>query len=153
MMKAAFFSLLLTFFTLQLRAQNGYTRLSISGGLLHKDAATATIALEFGKEYHSYTEVFADVYKNNEDGSKNYLAGAAYKPNITRSRNTYLNFRAGAGIGSDTDHVIGGLQLGFEGGYIFPRNFVLMLHQKNEAVLGADHPLRTGLLLGVKISL
>lgn len=154
MKKIAFFSLLFLL-TIGHRsmAQDGYTRVIVSGGILHRTAGTGTVALEFGKKYHRYIELFADVYRSNLEERENYLAGIAYKPNLLRSSNTYLNFRAGFGLGSNTDNVIGSIQGGFEFGYIFPKNFALMLHQKNEAVIGSEQPLRTGILVGFKIPL
>ncbi|WP_181308810.1 hypothetical protein [Rufibacter sp. XAAS-G3-1] len=154
MKRLAFFSLLLLSIFYEAKAQEGYTRLSLSAGIMHKEAYTGTVALEFGKSYLKYLEVFADAYKSQVTNTENYLGGVAFKPNITRATNRYLNFRVGAGVGSNTNNVIAGLQAGFEAGYIFKNNIVLMLHQKNEGIIGAkDHPLRTGLLFGFKFPL
>ncbi|TPE41558.1 hypothetical protein [Pontibacter mangrovi] len=144
---------LLLLIVLPCRAQEGYTHLNLAGGWMYKDALTANLALEFSKRHYNSYEIFGDAYKSNVDDSKNWLVGAAYKPMLTRSRNTFLKLRLGAGIGSNTEHFIGALQAGLELGYVLPGNVVLMLQQKNEGVLRVNHNFRTGLLAGIKIPL
>ncbi|MBF8965529.1 hypothetical protein I0P70_19925 [Pontibacter sp. FD36] len=152
MRKTLLLSLLLLV-VLPCRAQEGYTHLNVAGGWMYKDALTANLALEFSKRHYNSCEIFGDAYKSNVDDSKSWLVGAAYKPMITRSKNTFLKLRVGAGIGSNTEHFIGALQAGLELGYVLPGNVVLMLQQKNEGVLRVNHNFRTGLLAGIKIPL
>ncbi|WP_018480029.1 hypothetical protein [Pontibacter roseus] len=152
MRKSLLLSLLLLV-VLSCRAQEGYTHLNVAGGWMYKDALTANLALEFSKRHYNSYEIFGDAYKSNVDDSKNWLVGVAYKPMLTRSRNTFLKLRLGAGIGSNTAHFIGALQAGLELGYVLPGNVVLMLQQKNEGVLRVNHNFRTGLLAGIKIPL
>jgi len=153
MRKTVLLSLLLLLTVLQCHAQEGYTHLNLAGGWMHQDAWSATLAMEFSKRYHDSYELFGDAYKSNVDNSKNWLVGAAYKPMLTRSKNTFLKLRVGAGIGSNTEHFIGALQAGLELGYVLPGNVVLMLQQKNEGVLRVNHNFRTGLLAGIKVPL
>ena len=146
------------------KAEDRSTRVSLNTGLLYERGWDATVSVERETRYHNVWEYFANAYLKWEDcpscqhvcpesfwhSYNTWNIGFAYKPMVCRSRNTTGHMRFGASIGSDTDHVIGGIHIGYEHDYTLRNGIVLFWQCKSDLMPGGKDLFRTGASLGIK---
>lgn len=139
--------------------------LMVGVGALYERGLDATVAFEHETENSNAWEYFANGYlqykKDPEAGHitkqsfwHNYhtwSVGIAYKPCVVRGRNHHGNVRIGASGGSDSDHFVGGVHVGYEHTYYIQHGWALFWQVKEDVMFRADDHFRTGVALGVKI--
>lgn len=143
-------------------AQSGYKYFNLAGGYLYKplNGLTGSISIEFAHKYHSSFDLFAEGYinryKETETNTErvtrqNYLLGFAFKPLITRSKNTSFRLKLGSGFGSNGSDFIIAPQAGFELSQALNGGFEIMVQQNNSYVFWDTQHWRSGVALGFKI--
>lgn len=149
------------------KAEDRATRIGLNTGLLYERGLDATLSVEHETRYHNIWEYFANAYLKWEDCSScqhvcpqsfwnsynTWNIGVAYKPMVNRSRNTTGHMRFGASIGSDTNHVIGGIHLGYEHDYSLRNGTVLYWQAKSDMIISGKDFFRTGIAVGIKFSM
>ena len=124
---------------LSVSAQRNSNRISMGVGALYERGLDATLAYEHEAKHHTLWEFFVNVYlKWKECGAcehvcpesfwRNYRTwevGVAYKPCVVRGKNHFGNARIGVGGGSDTNHFMGGLHVGYEHNYALRKGWYL----------------------------
>ncbi|UZR99613.1 hypothetical protein [Chondrinema litorale] len=140
----------MTLIAFKVNAQEGYNYLDIAGGYLVKDTYGIELSLEFGKRYHNQLELLFDYAHNTHSERNNYMLGLAYKPLITRKRNTVLNLRVSAALGTNEYDFIAGISTGLELNFAFSNGWIFFLRPKGDLVLWDKDHWRIGMLAGVK---
>ncbi|MBQ2855731.1 MAG: hypothetical protein IJE78_01200 [Bacteroidaceae bacterium] len=150
---------------LSLKAQDNSGRVLLGVGLLYERGMDMTLAYEHETRYHNAWEYFGNIYlKWNECAScghicpesfwRNYNTwglGVAYKPCITRGRNSHGNVRIGGSLGSDRHHVLGGIHIGYEQNYCLRGGWKLFWQVKTDLMIEGKDLFRTGVVIGVKL--
>jgi hypothetical protein len=145
-------------------AQNN-NHVSVGIGLLYQNSADLTLSYEHETKYHNAWEYFANgciKWKECESCGhicpdsfwKNYRTwglGAAYKPCVSRTRNSHGNLRIGASLGSDTESFLGGIYLGYEQNYSLKGGWKLYWQVKSDCLIKGQDLFRTGVVIGVKL--
>lgn len=158
--------ILLTVLTIGItaNAQNN-NHVSLGVGLLYENIADVTLSYEHETKYHNAWEYFGNAsIKWNECAScghicpesfwKNYRTwglGIAYKPCVTRTRNSHGNLRIGGLLGSDTDKFLGGIHVGYEQNYSLRGDWKIYWQVKSDCLIKGQDIFRTGIVLGIKI--
>lgn len=144
-------------------AGDGDKYINVSGGWQYKNTVNALISVEFEGINHSSYEFYLDlanVYREAPDGKvhsntfwdyKSLGIGTAWKPVISRGRNTALKWRLGADIGANDNSFQASLEVGLEYSYTLKNGWKLFALQKNELVFWTRDHFRNGLLIGVKL--
>jgi hypothetical protein len=149
-----------------LKAGEGDSYFSFSGGLLHYKAMSYELTFERTLKYHNALEIGLDyynqVYTHPVDSLSNpfhyhsLLFGVAYKYNIVRFRNANLRFRAAVGIGvNEREKFTLSLSPGFEYTYTIPSNIQLFIQEKTQFSFWTNNNswFRVGVMIGFKIPL
>ena len=146
-------------------AQRNSNRVSVGVGCLYERGLDLTVAYEHETQYHNAWEYFANYYiqydKDKEAGHitkdsfwKNYRTwglGIAYKPCVYRAKNAYGALRFGGSMGSDTDELVGWVNVGYEHNYVLRRGWQLYWQVKSDLCINGKDLFRTGVVIGFKI--
>lgn len=159
--------LLLTTLTLPLASygQRNNDRISLGVGALYQRGLDATLAFEHETKHHNMWEFFGNAYlKWYECETCNHVCpesfwkeyrtwevGVAYKPCVARGKNHFGNLRLGVGGGSDTNHFMGGLHVGYEHNYALRKGWYMFWQARTELMLKGRDLFRTGIAIGFKI--
>ena len=153
---------------LPVRAQgSNQDRLMLSVGALYERGFDATVAWEHETKYHHAWEYFATGYltycddpdaghvttKSFWDSYNTWHVGIAYKPCVSRGRNHHGNARLGISGGSDRHRFVGGIHVGYEHSYALKQGWQLFFQVKEDVIIKGDDLFRTGVAVGVKVSL
>ena len=101
-------------------AQNAKS-VNLTFGVMYPQTVDATLSYEVGTAHHNAWEFFANAASKWKDcascghicaesfwkDNRTWGLGAAYKPCVSRTRNSYGSLRLGGSIGSDTHNVLG----------------------------------------------
>ncbi len=146
-------------------AQSNSSRLSLGVGALYEKGFDATLSVERETKHHNIWEFFGNVYIKYTDDKiaghitrdsfwHNYFtwgAGTVYKPCVFRTRNKHGNLRIGASLGSDTEEVVGWINVGYEHNYALRHGWYVYWQVKSDMCINGEDLFRTGLVLGIKI--
>lgn len=157
-------ALAITLATLTLHAQNPKS-LNAAVALMYPQTAVVTLSYEAGTRHHHAWEFFATASSRWNDcpschhvcpesfwkDNRTWNLGIAYKPCLTRARNTYGSLRLGASLGSDSHAPLGILHVGYEHNYSLKHGWRLFWQVKCDCLLQGTDILRTGIAVGVKI--
>ena len=141
--------------------------LQIGVGASYPRGLEATVSYERELKYHNAWEVFGNYYiKYDKDKTYGHVTkttfwhnyhtwsvGAAYKPCFVRGRNHHGNAVLGASGGSDNDHFVGGVHVGYEHTYYLQKGWALFWQVREDVMFRARDRFRTGASVGVKIPL
>ena len=157
---------LLTIFTMGMaaNAQNN-NHVSLGVGLLYENSADVTLSYEHETKYHNAGDYFGIAcIKWDECAScghicpesfwKNYRTwslGIAYKPCVTRMRNSHGNLRIGGSLGSDTDKFLAGIHVGYEQKYSLRGGWKIYWQIKSDCMIKGQDLFRTGIAIGIKL--
>ena len=149
-----------------LKAGEGDSYFSFSGGLLHYNAMSYELTFERTLKYHNAWEIGLDYYNqwfsNPVDASgkgfkyHSLLFQGAYKSNIVRFKNANFRFRGAVGIGvNEREKFTLSLTPGFEYTYTCPGNIQLFVQEKTQFSFWTRNKswFRVGVMIGVKIPL
>jgi len=149
-----------------LKAGDGDSYFSLSGGLLTYNAMSYELTFERSLKYHNAWEIGLDYYnqifsnKIDADGKKleyySLLFQGAYKYNMVRYKNANLRFRGAVGIGvNEKDKFTLSLTPGFEYTYTCPGNIQLFIQEKTQFSFWTRNNswFRVGVMVGIKIPL
>lgn len=145
-------------------SQRNSNRISFGVGALYERGLDATLSYEREVNNHNLWEVFANAYLKWDKCSvcnhvcpesfwnnyQTFEVGAAYKYCIIRRKNHFGNVRIGVGLGTDTEHFVGGLHLGYEHNYALRKGWYLYWQARTELMLKGQDLFRTGLSIGIK---
>ena len=136
---------------------------TVSGGWQHRRTMNAVVGLEFEGMHHNAWELYIDlsnawatapdgkIYSNTLWDYRTFGIGAAYKPVLTKGKNTVLRWRFGADVGANRRGFQASLDVGLEFSYSFRNRMQLFVLQKNDVVFWSRDHFRNGVLIGVKI--
>ena len=123
----------------------------------------AVVGLEFEGKYHNAYELYIDlataydkcpvcnkVCSDSFWSYKTFGIGAAYKPTISRGKNSNLRWRFGADLGANRKGFQASIDIGLEYSYSFRNGMQVFVMQKNDFVFWTRDHFRNGLLVGVK---
>jgi len=158
-------ALCLTFITLAGNAQSNSNRISLGVGALYERGFDATMSVEHETKNHNAWEYFANGYLKYEKDEKaghitkdsfwksyrTWGAGIAYKPCVYRGKNAYGSLRLGGSLGSDTEEVVGWVNVGYEQSYVLRHGWQLFWQVKSDVCINGKDMFRTGVVVGVKI--
>lgn len=139
----------------------------VSTGLYYERGLDATLSVERETKYHNAWEFFLTGYlkwetdevaghvtkKSFWNSYNTWCAGVACKPCVSRGRNRHGNLRLGASFGSDTDHFIAIIHVGYEHSYALKGGWALFWQVKEEVAICARDLFRTGGAVGIKVPL
>ena len=159
--------LLLTVAVVPAKAGDGDRHVGIQAGLMYPSLLNGVLSVDFETRYHNAFEVYIDAFTQWEDcidcgkvcresfWKTNYGLGigAAYKPVVHRSRNSFGRFRMGADIGTCSRKFSMGVELGYEYVWTFRNNVQFVIQQKNEVTFWGRPTWRFGGLLGFRLPL
>lgn len=145
-------------------AQNAKS-MNVSFGVLYPQTVDATLSYEVGSKYHNAWEFFGNVASKWKDcascghvcpesfwrDNRTWGLGVAYKPCVTRTRNSYGSVRVGGSLGSDCHDVLGGIHVGYEHNYSLKGGWRVFWQVKTDCMIKGEDTFRTGLTIGVKI--
>lgn len=167
-MKKTIISLLLiATVILPAKAGDGDRHLGFQLGVLYPGILNGTLSVDFETSYHNAFEVYLDAFTEWKDcpdcgkvckesfWKSNYGLGigAAYKPVVSRSRNSVGRFRLGADIGTAHRGFALGVELGYEHVWTFKNNIQFVFQQKNEVTFWAKPTWKFGGLIGLRLPL
>lgn len=149
------------------RAQSNLSFLRLGLSALYERGFDATVSYEHTTRYHRAWEFFGTYYiKYATDPEAGHITkdsfwhdynswqlGICYKPCVSRGKNHYGNIRFGGSLGSDMDHVIGGVHLGYEHTYVLRGGLGLFFLLKEDVTISGKDLFRTGVSLGIKVPL
>jgi len=154
------------FFSPLLKAGDGDSYFSFSGGLLHYNAMSYELTFERSLKYHNAWEVGIDYYNQyfshpvdlSSNSFKYYsiLFEGAYKHNMVRFKNANLRFRGAVGLGvNEREKFTLSLTPGFEYSYTCPGNIQLFIAEKTQFSFWTRNGswFRAGIMIGFKIPL
>ena len=144
----AIFAFSLYFFPLY--AQDGFTYFDLAGGYMTQKHYIGEVSFDFGLRYHRAFEILGD-FSYKKGGNNSYKLGFAYKPLLTRNKNTSLNLRLTSSVGTNEHNFVWAFSAGTELCFWFPNRMAFFVRQKNELVLWDKDHWRFGGLLGFKI--
>lgn len=171
MMKKAIYTLLFISVAIISFAGEGDKNVNASGGWQGNVISWSTptfnflIGLEREVRYHKVVELYIDVatsYETSKDGkifsdtfwkNRSFGLGVAYKPPISKSKNSLLRWRLGADIGSNPRGFQASLDFGLELSQTFSNGIQLFILQKNDIVFWNKNHFRNGALIGIKLPL
>jgi len=163
-----FFILIISLFCLPplLKAGEGDSYFSFSGGLLYRKAMSYELTFERTLKYHNAWEIGIDFYNqafthpiDSLGRSFKYnalLFMGAYKYNMVRYKNANLRFRGAVGIGvNEREKFTLSLTPGFEYTYTFPCNIQFFIQEKTQFSFWTNNHswFRIGIVAGFKIPL
>lgn len=162
-MKKIIFLIMISFISLKSMAGDGDKFFNISGGWQWKNTVNAVVGLEFEGKYHNAYELYIDlataydkcpvcnkVCSDSFWSYKTFGIGAAYKPTISRGKNSNLRWRFGADLGANRKGFQASIDIGLEYSYSFRNGMQVFDMQKNDFVFWTRDHFRNGLLVGVK---
>ena len=162
-MKKIIFLIMISFISLKSMAGDGDKFFNISGGWQWKNTVNAVVGLEFEGKYHNAYELYIDlataydkcpvcnkVCSDSFWSYKTFGIGAAYKPTISRGKNSNLRWRFGADLGANRKGFQASIDIGLEYSYSFRNGMQVFVMQKNDFVFWTRDHFRNGLLVGVK---
>lgn len=163
-----FFIILSTF----IYAQEGYTYLTLDGGINIEGNPNINLGVQFSKPTFSAWEISIQYHRTpfsqidslalgtpttlqavlQERTEELYLAGVYYKPILVKKGNLTYNFRYGLLLGRTNNFVVAA-GAGFEATYYFSNMFAIYLRQSNHYIINVDQRFRHSLNFGLKIPL
>lgn len=146
-------------------AQSNSNRISVGVGALYEKGFDATLSVEHETGNHNAWEYFLNGYiKYTEDKAAGHITsksfwhnywtwglGIAYKPCVWRTKNTYGSLRLGGSAGSDTEEVVGWVNVGYEHNYALRKGWQLYWQVKSDVCINGKDLFRTGVVIGFKI--
>lgn len=146
-------------------AQSNSNRISLGVGALYERGLDATLSVEHETKHHNAWEYFVNSYLKYEKDDKaghitkdsfwksyhTWGAGIAYKPCVYRGKNAYGSLRFGGSLGSDTEEVVGWVNVGYEQNYVLRHGWQLFWQVKSDVCINGKDLFRTGVVLGFKI--
>lgn len=143
-------------------AQNDKS-INLSVGLLYPNTLDATLSFEVETKYHNAWEFFVNgAARWKECPSCGHVCadsfwkdhptwgiGAAYKPCVYRSRNSYGRVRIGGSLGSNTEDFLGGIHLGYEHNYSLRGGWRVFWQVKGDCLINNSDLFRVGVAVGV----
>jgi hypothetical protein len=152
--------------SLLLKAGEGDSYISFSGGLLHWKSMSYELTFERTLKYHNAWEIGLDYYNQifthpvdalgKDFKYSALLFQGAYKHNIVRFKNANFRFRGAVGIGvNEREKFTLSLSPGFEYTYTFPGNIQLFMQEKTQFSFWTNNKswFRAGIMIGMKIPL
>lgn len=146
------------------KAGEGDTFFNVAGGWQWKNTVTALFSLEFETQHHNAWEISVDLanaYDVCPDhgiiDSKSFWnyptfgIGGAYKPTISRGKNTTLRARLGGDLGGNRKGFQASIDIGLEFNYAFRNGMQFFVLQKNDFVFWTRDHYRNGVLIGLKL--
>jgi hypothetical protein len=165
-MKKYILFICLCFSSLLLKAGEGDTYFSFSGGLLHYKAMSYELTFEKTLKYHNaweigldyYNQVFSNPVNAAGESFKHYslLFQGVYKYNIVRFRNSNFRFRGGVGMGvNEREKFTLSLSPGFEYCWTSQYGIQLFIQEKTQISFWTNNNswFRVGIMIGFKIPL
>jgi len=157
---------ILVIFPPLLKAGDGDSYVSLSGGLLHWKAMSYEATFEKTLKYHNAWEVGIDYYNQvfahpadslgRPFKYHSLLFMGAYKYNMVRFKNANLRFRGGLGVGvNEREKFTLSITPGFEYTYTCPFNIQLFIQEKTQFSFWTNNRswFRIGIVVGFKIPL
>lgn len=142
-MKKIIFLIMISFISLKSMAGDGDKFFNISGGWQWKNTVNAVVGLEFEGKYHNAYELYIDlataydkcpvcnkVCSDSFWSYKTFGIGAAYKPTISRGKNSNLRWRFGADLGANRKGFQASIDIGLEYSYSFRNGMQVFVMQK-----------------------
>lgn len=169
-MKRLLILCLLAMISVKSNAGDGDKHLTFAGGWqanaiqVRAPLINYMIGYEFEGQFHNSFELYLDLaspYLQNKKENKENIyfnnlsfgLGVAYKPSISKSKNSQLRWRFGADIGSNGRSFQSSVEVGLEFRHTFSNDIQVFLLQKNDIVFWNQDHFRNGLLLGIKLPL
>lgn len=173
-MKKILLILLISFNATLLFAGDGDRRLCLGGGWQtniinfndNLKIADVSLGYEFEGRYHKAWELNLDlatayvvcpidkvVCTKSFFDYRSFGIGIAYKPEISKGKNSLLRWKIGANIGANEDGFQAGIVGGLEYSYCFKNRLQLFAFQKNDFVFLSRDNFRNGLIVGLKLPL
>jgi len=159
-MKKIIFLIMISFISLKSMAGDGDKFFNISGGWQWKNTVNAVVGLEFEGKYHNAYELYIDlataydkcpvcnkVCSDSFWSYKTFGIGVAYKPTISRGKNSNLRWRFGADLGANRKGFQASIDIGLEYSYSFRNGMQVFVMQKNDFVFWTRDHFRNGLLV------
>lgn len=169
-LKAVFLSLFFCIAIVHGFAQSRSNRIMVGAGAQFPRGLEATLAWEHETKNHNAWEYFANTYLKYEDDPEvghitrqsfwnsynTWGVGVAYKPCVLRGgvrhgRNQYGTLRLGGSLGSDTEDVVGWVNLGYEHNYALRHGWHLYWQVKGDICINGKDFVKAGVAIGVKI--
>lgn len=148
-------------------ASDGDKFFQVGTGLLYERGWDLTFSVEQETHYHNAWEYFGNVYLKWEkcptchkvcsdsfwNSYNSWGLGIAYKPAVSRGRNSISRLRIGASAGSDRHDFLAGIHLGYEHDYATRSGIVLFWQVKSDVMIEGKDLFRNGLVLGIKFKM
>lgn len=163
-MKKILLIAIVSLFSLKSFAGDGDKFFNLSGGWQWKNTVSVMAAMEFENKYHSAWEMYlnlsttyAECPDHHRVDSKSFWdykvfgLGAAYKPVITRGKNSTLRWRVGADLGANRGGFQANVNLGLEYNYAFRSGIQFFVLQRNDFIFWSRDHFRNGLFVGFKL--
>jgi hypothetical protein len=148
------------------KAGDGDSYFSLSGGWLHYNAISSELTFERTLKYHNAWEIGLDYYNQifsykldslgNEMNYHSLMFEGVYKHNVVRFKNANLRFRAAAGIGvNEKEKFTMSISPGFEFTYTTSYQWQFFIQEKTQfSFWTRNHSwFRIGIMFGIKIPL
>lgn len=148
-------------------AGEGEKYVGLQTGLLYPRIYNIVLSAEMETSYHNAWEAYVDYQTQWNDcptcgkvcmrsfwkGRFSYCFGAAYKPALSRGKNSVFRARLGADLGVCNKDFALGVGIGFEYVYTTRCGIQLVFQQKNEVMFWGKPTWRNGALVGVRFPL
>jgi hypothetical protein len=145
-------------------AGEGDKYIGLQTGLLYPRIYNITLSAEMETSYHNAWEAYIDYQTQWNDCPAcgkvcmrsfwkdrfSYNAGVAYKPAISRGKNSVWRARFGADLGVCNKKFALGVEIGLEYAYTTRSGIQLVFQQKNEVMFWGKPTWRNGALIGVR---
>ena len=139
--------------------------MALSFGLYYPQTVDATLSYEIETKYHNAWELFATGGAKWKDcpscghvcsesfwkDHPTWGIGAAYKPCVSRTRNSYGRLRFGGSVGSNTDKFLGGIHAGYEHNYSLRGGWRVFWQAKVDCLIKNEDLFRAGVAVGVAL--
>jgi len=173
-MKKIYLIMLVVLLPLRSFAGDGDNYLNIGGGWQTNifdwetapHIANVTLGLELEGKYHNAWELNLDlatayvvcptdhvVDSKSFFDYKSFGIGVAYKPVLSRAKNSLVRWRIGANIGANDNGFQTAITGGIEYSYSFKNRMQLFILQKNDIVFWSRDNFRNGVIIGLKLPL
>lgn len=143
------------------------TYAGIHVGVAYPRIFNATLTYEKERAYHHAVEAYVDYFTQwstcptcdkvcRDTFWKQHYGlgvGLAYKPCVSRGKNTFSRFRFGADVGTCTRSFAAGLEVGYEWIYTLENRLQVVLQEKSEVTFWNKPRFKNGVLVGVRIPL
>jgi hypothetical protein len=147
------------------RAGEGDRYVGLHAGVSYPRILNVTLTLEKENAYHHALEAYADYFTQWSTcpscgkvcreyfWNRHYGLGAgiAYKPCVSRGKNSFTRMRFGIDVGTCTRSFALGVEVGYEWVFVTRSGAQLVLQEKSEVTFWNKPRFKNGLLAGVRI--